>query len=210
VDLKAKHPPLNDDEIATICYVRFGRRPDYRTVRRVLSEEPMPLRMVRLYPPNHEMPRAAERRMAVVRLHAEGWNIKSIASYLKMTRSTVYRALKRWIEDGIEGLDDGPNTGGGVRKADLNAYAAVGRLQEAPNLGEFRVHAVLAQIGIHLSPRNCGRILAVNRRLYELEKPKHPSRRSGRCHSGPPGDTSTGRRTCVTSTTIASAKAQST
>lgn len=176
VDLKAEHPPLNDDEIATICYVRFGRRPDYRTVRRVLSEEPMPLRMVRRYPPYHEMPRAAERRMAVVRLHAEGWNVKIIASYLKTTRSTVYRALKRWIEDGVEGLDDRPNTGGGVRKADLKAYAAVRRLQENPNLGEFRVHAALAQIGIHLSPRNCGRILVVNRRLYGLEKPKAPTK----------------------------------
>ena len=47
VDLKAEHPPLNDNEVATICYVRFGRRPDYCTVRRVLSEEPIPLRMVR-------------------------------------------------------------------------------------------------------------------------------------------------------------------
>ncbi|MCA1837683.1 MAG: DDE-type integrase/transposase/recombinase, partial [Actinobacteria bacterium] len=41
-----------------------------------------------------------------------------------------------------------------------------------PNLGEFRVHAALAQVGIHLSPRTCGRILALNRRLYGYEKPK--------------------------------------
>jgi hypothetical protein len=37
-----------------------------------------------------------------------------------------------------------------------------------------RVHAALAQIGIHLSPRTCGRILATNRALYGLEKPKGP------------------------------------
>jgi putative transposase len=59
--------------------------------------------------------------MAVVRLHAEGWNVKSITSYLKTARSTVYRVLKRWIEEGPEELDDRPNTGGGVRKADLKA-----------------------------------------------------------------------------------------
>ena len=174
VDLKAEYPPMRPHEIASVCYVRFGRRPDYRTVERVLSEEAMPLRMVRRFPPYHEMAEPRERRMAVVRLHAEGWNVKSIASYLDTTRSTVYRTLKRWIEEGIEGLDDRPNIGGGVRRADLKAYAAVRRLQENPNLGEFRIHAALAQIGIHLSPRTCGRILAVNRKLYGLEKPKGP------------------------------------
>lgn len=136
----------------------------------------MPLRMVRRFPPYHEMAEPRERRMAVVRLHAEGWNVKSIASYLATARSTVYRVLKRWIEEGVEGLDDRLNTGGGVRKADLKAYAAVRRLQENPNLGEFRVHAALAQIGIHLSPRTCGRILAINRKLYGLEKPKGPAK----------------------------------
>jgi hypothetical protein len=51
---------------------------------------------------------------------------------------------------------------------------AVRRLQRNPNLGEFCVHAALAQVGIHLSSRTCGRILALNRELYGLEKPKGP------------------------------------
>ena len=157
---------MRPNEIASVCYVRFGRRPDYRTVERVLAEEPMPLRMVRRFPPYRETGEPRERRTAVVRLHAEGRNAKSIASYLETTRPTVYRALKRWIEEGIEGLDDRPNSGGGVRKADLKAYATVRRLQENPELGAFRAHAALARLGIHLSPRTAGRILAVNRRLY--------------------------------------------
>lgn len=176
VDLKAEHPPIRPHEISTVCYVRFGRRPDYRTVERVLAEEPMPLRMVRRFPPYREIEEPRERRMAVVRLHAEGWNVKSIASYLGTARSTIYRALGRWIAGGVEGLDDRPNAGGGVRKADLKAYAAVRRLQENPHLGEFRVHAALAQVGMHLSPRTCGRILAVNRKLYGLEKPRGPAK----------------------------------
>jgi len=176
VDLKAEHPPMRPHEISTVCYVRFGRRPDYRTVQRVLSEEPMPLRIIRRFPPYHEMEEPRERRMAVVRLHAEGWNVKSIASYLKTARSTVYRTLKRWIEEGVEGLDDRPNTGGGVRKADLKTYATVRRIQENPELGAFRVRAALAREGIHLSARTVGRILAVNRRLYGLGKPKGPAK----------------------------------
>ena len=58
----------------------------------------------------------------------------------------------------------------------LKAIEAIRRFQENPHLGEFRVHAALAQIGIHLSPRTCGRILALNRELYGLEKPKGPAK----------------------------------
>ena len=63
-----------------------------------------------------------------------------------------------------------------MRKVDLKAIEAVRRLQRNPNLGAFRVHAALAQAGIHLSPRTCGRILATNRALYGLDKPKGPSK----------------------------------
>ncbi len=110
--------------------------------------------------------------MAVVRLHAEGWTAKAIAGYLKTSKPTVYRALKRWIEEGVEGLEDRPKgRPAGVRKVDLRAIEAVRRLQENPNLGAFRVHAALRQMGIDLSRATCGRIMAVNRRLYGLEKP---------------------------------------
>ena len=54
VDFKAENPPMCPHEIVTICYVRFGRRPDYRRVA-VLSQEPMPLRMLRRFPPYNEM-----------------------------------------------------------------------------------------------------------------------------------------------------------
>lgn len=48
---------------------------------------------------------------------------------------------------------------------DLKAIDAVRRLQQNPELGEFRVHAALAQMGIiDLSPATCGRILALNRK----------------------------------------------
>jgi hypothetical protein len=44
LDLKAEHPALNNNEIANICYVFSGRKPDVRTVGNVLDEEPLPLR----------------------------------------------------------------------------------------------------------------------------------------------------------------------
>ncbi len=178
VDLKAEHPPFSLKEIAKICYARFGRTPSRHTVKKVLEEEPLPLRMIRRYPPYHEMPDPRERRLAVVRLHAEGWTVKAMAGYLRVNRDTVYRALKRWIGEGEDGLGDRPSgRPPGVRKVTLAAMDAVRRFQKNPGLGEFRVHAALAQIGIHLSPRTCGRILALNRELYGLEKPEGATRR---------------------------------
>lgn len=51
VDLKAEYPGFNSNEIANAVYVRFGRRPDRKTVRRVLEEEPILLRFVRRFAP---------------------------------------------------------------------------------------------------------------------------------------------------------------
>ncbi|WP_166177724.1 helix-turn-helix domain-containing protein [Rubrobacter tropicus] len=99
------------------------------------------------------------------------------AGYLRAHKSTVHRALKRWAEEGPEGLEDRrPARPPGVRKVTLRVMEAVRRLQQNPDLGEFRVHAALAQIGIQLSPKTCGRILALNRELYDLEKPKGPAK----------------------------------
>jgi len=173
VDLKTEHPPMSLGEIASVVYVHSGRKPSKHSVKRVLREGPVPLRLVRRFLPYHEIEEAKERRMAVVRLHAEGWTVTSIASYLKTSRQTVYQVLKRWIAEGEAGLEYKPRgRPKGVRKVDLRAMDAVRRLQQNPELGEFRVHAALKQLGITLSPRTCGRILALNRRLYGLEKPK--------------------------------------
>ena len=44
----------------------------------------------------------------------------------------------------------------------------VKKLQMNPELGEYRVSAALEQLGIKLSPRTCGRILALVK-----EMPQH-------------------------------------
>jgi len=61
-------------------------------------------------------------------------------------------------------------------KVTLRAIATVKELQENPLLGEFRIHAALKRLGIVLSPRTCGRILALNRKLYGLPKPERVPR----------------------------------
>jgi transposase len=148
-----------------------------RSVKRILAEEPVSAQITRRYPPYHQISDPTERRLAIIRLHSEGWNKQSIAGYLVISRETVHVTLRRWIEEGVYGLDDKSHARKpGVRKVDLRTMAIVRELQENPELGEFRVHAALRQLGIDLSPRTCGRILALNRRLYGLRGPARTER----------------------------------
>ncbi len=133
---------------------------------------------MRRFPPYHEAEDVRESREGVVTLHEEGWSDKSIARYLGVDRSTVYRVRKRFEEEGQAGLEDRP--GGrprGVAKVDLRAMNEVRKMQENPELGAFRVHAALELMGIHLSPRTVGRILAANREAEGLEKPSRGRRK---------------------------------
>jgi putative transposase len=173
VQLKAEYPPFRPNELATICDVRFHRRPAAHTLKKVLAEEAPPTPLMRRFLPYAEIADPVERRAAIVRLHAEGWNVASIAGYLETSRPTVYAALKRWITEGVYGLADKPPVPNQpARKTDLWAMNAVRKLQQNPELGAFRIHAALKPLGIHLSVRTCGRILARNRKLYGLRGPE--------------------------------------
>jgi putative transposase len=172
-DLRGEHTAFSASEIADICAVRFGHRPSPHTVKRILAEDPPPTHATRRFPPFHAILDPAERRLAVIRLHSEGWAVKSIAAYLQTGKRTVYRTLQRWLAEGVARLDDQSHARkGGPRKVTLRAIATVKELQENPRLGEFRIHAALRQQGIYLSPRTCGRILAKHRALYGVTRPE--------------------------------------
>ncbi len=171
-DLKAEHPTFYASEIADICAIRFDQRPSPHTVKRILAEEPPPAGTARRFPPYREIADPAAARLAIIRLHSEGWAVKSIAAYLDCSRQQVYRTLRRWISEGIAGLDDKSRARADVPRAvTFRAIATVKELQENPRLGEFRIHAALRQQGIYLSPRTCGRILAKHRALYGVPQP---------------------------------------
>ena len=166
VELKAEYPPLSLRQIATICAHRFDRAVSHHTVKQVLTTDPLPLHPPRRLPRYRDMADPVQRRKAIVDLYLEGWSVTSIAGYLETTRTRVYEILARWEGEGWPGLADRPRgPRHPARKVDLKAMAAIRRLQANPELGEFRIHAALAQQDIHLSPRTCGRILALHRAL---------------------------------------------
>jgi putative transposase len=176
VDLHAEMPTMSWREIAEVCYIRHGRKPDHKSVKHIATSGPPPSLQARRYQPWHQIPDPAERKLAVIRLHSEGWSVTSIASYLATSRHTVYDTLQRWADEGVAGLDEKPKTNKGVRKTTLKIRNDIRKLQENPLLGEYRVHTALLRMGIEVSPSTCGRIMAANRKLYGLEKPQRPPR----------------------------------
>lgn len=168
VDLKAEHSSFRPHEIATICYVRFGRKPSHHSVQRVIADGQKPSITTRRFSPYGH-----QRRRAVVQLYAEGWSVSTISAYLQVNRTTVYDILKRWATEGHAGLDDKSNAPTRpARKVSFQDIQEVRRLARNPDLGAYRVMAALEQIGIKLSRATCGRLPVFNRTLYGLEKPK--------------------------------------
>src|SRR5713226_10312553 len=106
VDLHVELPTMSWREIAEICYIRYGRRPDHKSVKHIATASPSLSLSARRYQPWHLIADPAERKLAVVRLHSEGWSITSIAEYLETSRRTVYDTLKRWADEGVAGLEE--------------------------------------------------------------------------------------------------------
>lgn len=175
--LKAECPEFTAHEIATICDLKFERGGDYRTVQHVLDTEILPKIKGRRFPRSRDESAADNRRHAIVQLHVEGWTIKRIASYLEITTRTVHRTLNRWVEEGVWGLEDKSHARKGPRTITLPLRERVRHLQANPALGEYRMHAALKQqFGLEVPPRTCGRIMALNRALYGIEKPPKTER----------------------------------
>ena len=168
--LKAEYPAFIAHEIAVICAIRFQRASDTRVVQHVLNTYPSPTQPARRFPRASEEEDSEQRRHTIIQLHFEGWTVKSIAGYLGISTKTVQRTLRRWVEEGTRGLADKSHAPITTQKMTLPIMAKVKQLQENPELGEFRIHAALKAMGIEVSPRTCGRILALNRKLYGLRK----------------------------------------
>jgi len=187
VDLYAELPTMSWREIAEVCYIRYARRPDHKSVKHIATATPPASLSARRYQPWHLIPDPAERKLAVIRLHSEGWSITSIAAYMQTTRPTIYATLQRWAEEGVAGLEEKSRARKQPRKATLQVRNETRKLQQNPLLGEWRMHTALLRIGIEVSPATCGRIMAANRQLYGIEKkpPRAPRPKiAGRSISG--------------------------
>ncbi len=172
VDLAAQYPAFRPHEIATICHVKFNRKPAPATIQLILASGPKPSTTERRFPRYAALEDGAERRRTVIRLHADGWNAKSIADYLDVSRKTVHAILRRFAEEQFAGLADKSHARKQLRKTDISTIQEIKKLSENPDIGAYRVSAALEQMGIKLSRASCGRYLSINRKLYHLQMPR--------------------------------------
>jgi putative transposase len=132
VDLHAQYPEFRPHELATICFVKFNRKPAPATIKLILASGPKPSTTERRYPRYAEIEDGAERRRTVIRLHTNGWNAKSIAGYLEVSRQTVHAILRRFAEEQFAGLSDKSHARTGLRKVDITTIQEIKKLSENP------------------------------------------------------------------------------
>ena len=119
----------------------------------------MPLKLEWTYPCYREMEAVSpgEGRAAVVELRVDGWSAKFIAGYLGVGRSTVYKILKRFEDEGAEGLKDKLyGRPAGVRKVTIAATKEARKLARNPQIGAFRLHAALKRAWRTVSDQDVG------------------------------------------------------
>jgi transposase len=151
VDLHTQYPAFRPHEIATICFVKFNRKPAPATIKLILASGPKPSTTERRHPRYAEIESGKERRRLVIRLHVDGWNAKSIAGYLDVSRKTVHEILQRFAEEQFAGLEDKSHAHKKLRKVHIQTIQEIKKLSENPLLGAYRVSAALEQMGIKLS-----------------------------------------------------------
>ena len=91
VDCHFEYPALSYRELGTICYVKYGRRPEHHTVKTLLATGPAPSLKERRYPLWDEMTTPYERHKAIIDLHIEGWRKEAIAGYYRNLASDGLR-----------------------------------------------------------------------------------------------------------------------
>jgi transposase InsO family protein len=166
--LKQLYPPIHYREIVRIIGNKFGYVTNHGKVKRFLDRNPIPVQLELGLERFHDFEDAYEARWTVVRMFYEGWNKKSIANLLKLSRQHVTTIIQAFEEDGFAGLEDKRTRP--VNHPDnqmtLPFMEEVFRAQlEYPDAGRFRIHGILDQeVGDALpSERTVGRAMAHNR-----------------------------------------------
>jgi transposase InsO family protein len=115
----------------------------------------------------HSHPTRYDARVEVIKLYYQGWNKRSISRFLHISSSTVHLWIARFEAEHFAGLVDHSRAPKApARKVWLPLMLEVYHLQKRhPDAGEFRIWSLLGNREI--SVRTVGRIMALNRQLYD-------------------------------------------
>jgi len=179
--VKQLYPPIHLREIERIVQRKFGYTTNHHTLKRFLAPYDTPLQLELDLPTFATFADAYQARWTVVRMAVEGWNKKSIADCLKLSRSHVYTILEAFERDGFAGLEDQRTRPPQhpENQLSLPLFKEVLDLQQAyPRAGRFRIHGLLAQQREEPPPseRTIGRAMAINRQFHGAPGPWQSAR----------------------------------
>jgi putative transposase len=184
VYLKQIYPPLHLREIVRILDRHFGYKTNHHRVQRFLEEHPVPAQMELDFTPFHAFEDAYQARWLVVQMHWQGWNKKSIAGCLQLSRAHVYRILEAYARDDFAGLEDQRYRPADHPKNQLSLPLLKDVLtlqKENPRLGRTRLRGLLARKTGHRPPgeRTLGRAMRLNRQFHGAPDPWPPTTAEG-------------------------------
>ena len=168
VYLKHLYPPIHYREIVRIIRKKFGYETNHNKVKRFLECHPVTVQLELELTYFHDFEDAYEARWTVVRMYYEGWNKKSIAAVLKLSRKHVTTIIQAFEEDGFVGLEDKRTRPENHpdNQMTLPFMEKVFQAQlEYPDAGRFRIHGILEQEMGEDTPSEStvGRAMAHNR-----------------------------------------------
>jgi putative transposase len=174
--VKQLYPPIHDREVVRIVARKFGYKTNHHTVKRFFERHALPVQLELAMPTVDEFADAYQARWTVVRMWYEGWNRKSIAGCLKLSRTYVYTILDAFERDGFAGLEDQRTRPPDhpANQLSLPFLKEVLDIQrEYPRAGRFRVRGLLEAQWDTPPPSEAtvGRAMAINRQFHGAPGP---------------------------------------
>jgi transposase InsO family protein/transposase len=165
--LKALYDGFGYRELTRMIHHRFNYRINDKTVKKLWEQLPLPSQGELPLGGYWDDPDRHQARLQVIKLYAQGWNRVSISAFLRMSRPTVNRWIHRFEQEDLAGLADRSRAPKSTpRKTWLPLMIETYHLQKQhPDAGQFRIWSLLAKPDI--SERTIGRIMALNRRVYD-------------------------------------------
>jgi len=170
------YPPIHSREIVRIVQRKFGYKTNHHTLKSFVARHAMPVQLELDLLTFSDVADAYHARWMVVRMAYEGWNKKSIAGCLRLSRAHVYTILEAFESEGFAGLEDQRTRPPQhpANQLSLPFFKEVLDLQhDYPRAGRFRIHGLLGQQREELPPseRTVGRAMAINRRFHGAPGP---------------------------------------
>jgi hypothetical protein len=164
--LKALYAGFQYRELARILFFTIGYPIHHNTVKQLWQQSSITALQEPVQWDYRAYADRFQARLQIVRLYYQGWDKVSLSRFLRISRPTVDRWIARFEAEHFAGLIDHKRGPQWPRKVWFPVMVAVYHLQERhPDAGEFRIWSLLARPD--LSVRTVGRIMALNKRVYE-------------------------------------------